>query len=443
MGKILGAYLLPHPPIIVEEVGQGGEKQAQKTVDGAKELAKEIKDKEPSTIIIITPHGPLFRDAISISIEDKLKGSFINFGRGDVNFEFKNNLQLVEKILFETGKEDIVLAPIDKEFAEDYRVDLDIDHGALVPLYFVNNEYTDYKLVHITYSFSPPKKLYEFGKTLQKVVLESEEEVVFIASGDLSHKLSKDGPYAYSPAGEKFDKEIVNLFKKGDFQSITSFDLELAEKAGECGLRSLMIMAGFLDNRIVKTKVLSYEGPFGVGYCTGKVHIGKNKYVSLAERSLEYYIKEGQIMDIPEDIDKELLETKSGAFVTLKKGGKLRGCIGTIKPVEESVASEIIRNAVSAGTADPRFPSVTEEELNDLVYSVDVLGPTEKIVSPLELDVEKYGVIVSSGYRHGLLLPNLEGVDTIEEQIGIALAKAGIGEDEDYILERFEVIRHI
>lgn len=443
MGEILGAYLFPHPPIIVEDIGQGGEKQAQKTVDGAKALAKDIKTKKPSTIIIITPHGPLFRDAISISAEEDLRGSFSKFGRADVYFQFRNNLDLVKKILLEAGKEGITLAPIDKEFAKDYRIDLEIDHGALVPLYFINNEYKDYKLIHITYSLFPPKKLYDFGKILQKVVLESEEEAILIASGDLSHKLSIDGPYAYSPAGRKFDEKIVHLFEKGDFQSITSFDLELAEAAGECGLRSLMIMAGFLDSRIVETEVLSYEGPFGVGYCTGKVQVGENKYISLARKSLEYYIKEGRKMDIPKDIDEKLLKTKSGVFVTLKKNEELRGCIGTIEPVEESLAMEIIRNAISAGTLDPRFPAVTEDELEDIVYSVDILGPIEKIDSPDELNVEKYGVIVTSGYRRGLLLPNLEGVDSVKQQIKIALAKAGIGLDEDYTLERFEVIRHI
>ena len=443
MGKILGGYLFPHPPIIVEEIGRGGEKQAKKTLDGSKKLAKEIGNKKPSTIIIITPHGPLFRDAISISAEESLRGNFAKFGRGDVNFEFQNNLELVEKILYESGKEDITIASIDKEFAKDYRVDLDIDHGALVPLYFVNDEYKDYKLVHITYSLFAPKKLYSFGKILQRIVLESEEEVIFTASGDLSHRLSNDGPYAYSPVGEKFDKEIVDLFKKGDFQSIASFDLELAEDAGECGLRSLIILAGFLDSRVVKASVLSYEGPFGVGYCTGKIHVGENKYISLARRSLEYYVKEGQMMDVPKDIDNGLIEEKAGVFVTLQKDGKLRGCIGTIEPVENSIAQEIISNAVSAGIKDPRFPAVVEGELNELAYSVDVLGPTEVVVSPEELDVEKYGVIVSSGYRRGLLLPNLEGVDTIKEQIGIALMKAGIGKDEDYVLERFEIIRHI
>lgn len=130
-------------------------------------------------------------------------------------------------------------------------------------------------------------------------------------------------------------------------------------------------------------------------------------------------------------------------FVSLKEEGKLRGCIGTVAPVRGSVAEEIIENAVSAAVRDPRFHAVEPEELERLVYSVDVLGETEAIDSPEELDVKRYGVVVSRGRRRGLLLPNLEGVDTVEEQIDIARRKAGIPEDaEDISLERFEVVRH-
>ena len=129
-------------------------------------------------------------------------------------------------------------------------------------------------------------------------------------------------------------------------------------------------------------------------------------------------------------------------FVSLKKDGRLRGCIGTISPTKSSIAKEIITNAVSAGTGDPRFDPVREEELDDLVYSVDVLGEPEDIKSKDELDVVKYGVIVSKGSRRGLLLPNLEGVDTVEKQIEIALQKAGIAADANYEMQRFEVVRH-
>ncbi len=147
-------------------------------------------------------------------------------------------------------------------------------------------------------------------------------------------------------------------------------------------------------------------------------------------------------MDIPWNISQELLNHRRGTFVTLKKDGMLRGCIGTIEPTQSSLAEEIIQNAISAGTKDPRFDSVEEEELKDLVYSVDVLKAPETIESIEDLDVEKYGVIVSKGFRKGLLLPNIEGVDTPKQQVSIALAKAGIRKDEDYSLERFEVVRH-
>ena len=120
----------------------------------------------------------------------------------------------------------------------------------------------------------------------------------------------------------------------------------------------------------------------------------------------------------------------------------LRGCIGTIEPTQNSLAEEIIHNAISAGIKDPRFDSVAEEELEELIYSVDVLKSPEPIESIEDLDVEKYGVIVTKGFRRGLLLPNIEGVETPEEQVNIALTKAGIRKDENYTLERFEVIRH-
>jgi AmmeMemoRadiSam system protein A len=137
-----------------------------------------------------------------------------------------------------------------------------------------------------------------------------------------------------------------------------------------------------------------------------------------------------------------LIAKKAGTFVSLKKHGQLRGCIGTISAATGSIAEEIINNAVSACSRDPRFHPVTSEELDELVYSVDILGDTEDIDSPNDLDVKRYGVIVTSGNKRGLLLPNLEGVDTVEQQIAISKKKAGIRESEKVELQRFEVVRH-
>lgn len=165
-------------------------------------------------------------------------------------------------------------------------------------------------------------------------------------------------------------------------------------------------------------------------------------YVKIARETVEKFIRGGVRMAVPENLPAELTEKKAGTFVTLYKFGRLRGCIGTIYPSTESVAKEIIQNAISAAVKDPRFPPVSDIELKDLVYSVDVLGDTEDIDSPDELDVKRYGVIVSSGYRKGLLLPNLDGIDSVEEQVSIARQKAGIPEGEKIKLQRFEVVRY-
>lgn len=166
-------------------------------------------------------------------------------------------------------------------------------------------------------------------------------------------------------------------------------------------------------------------------------------YTDLARKTLENYVKTGSLPAVDKGkLPPELTKTRAGAFVSLKKHGQLRGCIGTICAVQPDLASEIMMNAVSAGTGDPRFPSVRPDELDDLVYSVDVLGEPEQVYSLDDLDVKKYGVIVSNGPRRGLLLPDLEGVDTPEQQVSIAMQKGGIRPDEPISLERFEVIRH-
>jgi AmmeMemoRadiSam system protein A len=166
-------------------------------------------------------------------------------------------------------------------------------------------------------------------------------------------------------------------------------------------------------------------------------------YVELARQSLTSYIKDGKKLQMPERLPEELMNRRAGAFVSLHKNGELRGCIGTIGPTTYCVAQEIINNAISASTRDPRFPAVKEDEIDQLEINVDVLGEAEPVASPDELDVKRYGVIVSNGMRRGLLLPDLDGVDTVEQQISIARQKAGIGPSEKIELQRFEVVRHV
>jgi len=225
---------------------------------------------------------------------------------------------------------------------------------------------------------------------------------------------------------------------------------------------------GALSGKQIATDVYAYEGPFGVGYLVAKVRqtgedsgmdllkdysnqknvvleqLRRNESdcVKLARETLETFVKEKRKIAIPQWLPMKYINRQAGVFVSLKKEGQLRGCIGTIGATQKNIAGEIIHNAISAGTQDPRFEEIREEELPELVYSVDILGTPEKIESLAELDAQRYGVIVTSGNRRGLLLPNLEGVETPEKQVEIALQKAGINPFEGYGMERFEVTRY-
>ena len=366
--------------------------------------------------------------------------------------------------------EDIPTASLDENTANLYNIDLELDHGAMVPLYFVDNK-KNYKLVHITYGMLSPLELMNFGKCINKAVLDTNKKAVFIASGDLSHRLTKDGPYPYTPLGAEFDKELISTLEKGDLKSLFTLDKHLICEAGECGLRSLYILAGAINDNNISSKLLSYEGPFGVGYGIMEFTPSSNKnadlysellkdknkenerrikegniYTRLARLNLNYYFNNGRLLTMDElinsncdDISK-LLNDKKGVFVSLKINGDLRGCIGTTEPTTNSIAEEIINNSISAALNDPRFSPLRKEELMDIDISVDLLYPPEETTFE-ELDPKKYGVIVSCGHRRGLLLPNLEGIDTADKQVAIAMEKGGIMPNENYSLERFKVER--
>ena len=167
-------------------------------------------------------------------------------------------------------------------------------------------------------------------------------------------------------------------------------------------------------------------------------------YVALARKTIDLYVRERKVYrPTPDELTEEMRTARAGAFVSIHEHGELRGCIGTIAPVRASLAEEIVSNAISASTRDPRFYPIRPDELPFLTVSVDVLGEPEPIASEAELDVKRYGVIVEKGRRRGLLLPDLEGVDTVAYQVAIARRKAGIYDDEENVeLYRFEVIRH-
>lgn len=458
-----GYYLMPHPPIMIPEVGNGEECKIQNTIDGCKKIAKDIKEKNVDTIIIISPHGLVFSDGIALVTEQEIEGDLSKFRTPQVKMKFNINKALTELIITNADNIGISTAPLDKTSIGNYGMKLELDHGAIVPLYYVAKE-KNYKLVHITYGLLSPLELYSFGMSIKESVKQSGDSTVLIASGDLSHRLKLSGPYSYSPYGKEFDSKLLKILESGDMPKLLTLDNKLIKEAGECGLRSLYIMAGAMDGLKVKGHVLSYEGTFGVGYGVVKFDFEKgdslykdlittkkkehlrrmeqcSEYTKLARKSLQYYYDNGIIFNDFKSLPKELQAEKRGVFVSLKKHGELRGCIGTIAPVTSCIGEEIIRNAVSSATADPRFPRVKGEELLDIDISVDVLYEAEETTKD-GLDPKIYGVIVSTENSRGLLLPNLEGVETVDHQLSIALQKGGISPNENYKIERFKVERY-
>ncbi|MDD4493325.1 MAG: AmmeMemoRadiSam system protein A [Eubacteriales bacterium] len=468
MGELISAYIMPHPPIVVPEVGNGREMAARSTLEGCRRVAAKIAADKPDTIIVISPHAPLFQDYIYMSELPTLEGSLEQFGAPEVSFSFTNDIDLVNRISFEAGQQGIPAGGLNNKDRKRFNISGRLDHGVLVPLYFVSNEYRGFKLVQIALSDMSFYDLYKFGMCIRKGIKESAGNTVLLASGDLSHKLSEDAPYGFSKRAAEFDSAIIKAVNNSDPMSLVEMEKDLYESAGECGLRAFIIMYGALDGYILEPEVYSYEGPFGVGYCTAKIKIcgynpenslyeemlsgckdkmmrireTEDEYVSLARNALETYVLGQGVIKKPKGLPAEMHEWRAGVFVSIKRNGQLRGCIGTISPVKGSLGEEIIANSISAGTGDPRFSPVEKEELNSLVYSVDVLTDAEPIESAEQLDTKKYGVIVKSGFRSGLLLPDLEGVETVEQQLEIVLRKAGIKANENYKMERFEVIRH-
>ena len=455
---IIKTYMVPHPPLIIPEIGKGGENQIKKTTESYETVAKEISELKPDTIIISSPHTIMYGDYFHITNANKVSGDFSNFNASNISFEEEQDIELIEEIENVSKK---------YNFPAGRTKDTKLDHGTMIPLYFIRKYYQEGKIIVLGPSGLPLIDNYMMGIIIKEAVNNLNKKVVYIASGDLSHKLQPHGPYGFCNEGVEYDKRIMEVCSNTNFNELLNFEESFLDKAAECGHRSFTIMSGTLDGLNVKAKYLSHEDITGVGYgiitftpqdkndnryfldnyfneLEEKLNNKKQNedpYVKLARLTIEEYINTGNTIEIPSNTQEELLNNKAGVFVSIHKFGSLRGCIGTIMPTTNSIAQEIITNAISASTKDPRFPKIEKEELDYLEINVDVLGEPEDIDSEEQLNVKEYGVIVTSGMKRGLLLPDLDGVDTIEQQVSIAKKKAGI-KDEPYTLQRFKVTRH-
>lgn len=472
-----GIGIASHPPILIPEIGEGRETEAEKTSRGLRDLALKVAEIKPKTIVCITPHGNVFRDGVAVIYEHHITGNLGKFGKDNVIMEKECDMGLLDELNLAFARNQCHTIFLNQTTAEEYNIELNLDHGVFVPLYFIDKYNRDYKIVHITIGELSLIELYQMGTVIREAIEARGTDAIILVSGDLSHCLKDEGPYQYNPMGGIFDEIVIKGIENKDYYSILTVPHQVYEPAGQCGLRPIVLGLGAFDGIETESEVFSYEGPFGVGYLSAYIGIVEGTVPSLTERyekdkmisykeqrssegpvvalaraTINSWVQRGRKLsfdhykdqvDIEPEVLKDLQTRQAGVFVSLHKKGDLRGCIGTTGPVTENIAQEIIRNAIEAAAYDLRFLPVEDAELMDLEIKVDILGESERVNGLEDLDVKKYGVIVEKDLHRGLLLPALEGVNTPEEQVAIAKKKAGIPEDEtDIILRRFEVERH-
>nr|WP_314807550.1 AmmeMemoRadiSam system protein A [uncultured Selenomonas sp.] len=463
--SILATYSVPHPPLIIPAIGTGREREIAATVQAYHDVMCAAAELRPDTVVIISPHATAYDDFFHISPGTGAEGNFAAFGHSEVSVGIAYDEEFVRVLSALAGEKEIPAGTLGEKHPS-------LDHGTMIPLFFLSTYLGDAptKFVRIGVSGLPAHTHTLLGQLIAATAERLGRRTVCIASGDLSHRLMEGGANGFAPEGAEFDELCASFLKTGDFLSLLQIPGSFAEAAGHCGLNGLWVLAGALDRAAMDAVLHSYEAPFGVGYAVASFTVtGRNEandfaaqlvraedraiaelraaeddYVRLARLSIEHYVRTHRFAVMPSDLPRVLMERRAGTFVSIKKYGKLRGCIGTFAPAQKTLGEEIFYNAVSAAVHDGRFEPIEEGELNRLVYSVDVLSVPEPIESAAQLDPKIYGVIVKSltDQRRGLLLPDLAGIDTAEDQIAIAREKARIQPKEPIALTRFTVERH-
>ena len=456
--------IAPHPPIMVPEVGREAITEVRESITAMRVFTERIIESGAETLLIISPHAPLDERAFVAYADATLYGDFANFRAAETKIE----LELDEELLTSTAH-----AAADSGYEIVCIKNYKLDHGTLVPLYFLHQNGWRGRVVALGYSFLPDEDHLRFGDCITRAANETKRVVALVASGDLSHRLKPEAPAGYRADAHLFDEAVVESIRSNQPRRILDIDRSLRARAGECGYRSMLVALGAISEKHANCEVLNYEAPFGVGYLVAQLARStqasttrkENTSASdenvaaldldsptfddspalLARRAVETYVCDGHQLKTHVASSSSPLFRRAACFVSLKtSGGDLRGCIGTIEPAQETLAEEIVANAISAATRDPRFPPVEIDELPSLRYSVDVLSAPEPTEFS-ELDPSIYGVIVEdeSGLLRGLLLPDLAGIKTAEQQVEIAARKAGIafGATAALKLFRFRVER--
>jgi len=266
MAGIVFGCIVPHPPLLVPDVGKGQEAAISTTIKSMEILRDRLAKQQPETVLVISPHGEYHSDTMGILTAPSSSGDMKRWGDREPTEHFDNDLKTVELIREEARKLNIPVKSIgDRSY--------DLDHGVMVPMHVLLPAIRGIALIPLTFSWLPLETHFTFGKAIKQAAERSGKRVVIVASGDLSHRLIPSAPAGYDPMGKVFDQNLVKALSKLNSQDILNMDKTLIEHAGECGLRSITILLGALDGLKVNPEILSYEGPFGVGYMVASFEV--------------------------------------------------------------------------------------------------------------------------------------------------------------------------
>ena len=472
MGKIVGRYLAPHPSMMLESVGKELSAVPERTREGFEVIAEEIKKAAADTLVVVSSHGSTFSNYYNIPDWPKHTGA-VQFTRRYIPLSWENDPELVRLIVDKANESGINAASVEGKRYRTYYLERGIDFSISVPLLLLGDVAKDLKIVRIHASNIAQEEHYRFGKALKKAITESGRNVAIIGSGELSHKLhasddvlkyqarGKNSPqatgesyYGYAVEGEQFDRMVITALRNNDVKSFLAVPPDLREAAWESAIDAFSVVLGSLGGKEPLIIINSYEHPFGIGYVTATIHEGdvsehnyyeeflherherairsakrESAQAKLARKAIKHYLETEEVMPVPDDLPLELLQERSGVYVTLRLGGCWRGCKGNPLPTKDSVAEEIISAAIKAAFQDGRFNAITAEELENSTIMMSYIGKLEKIKIKKDkhlLDPQEYGLAMRSPTgRWGLVLPRVAKVHNVEEQISAVRSVAG------------------
>lgn len=429
---LCAAYIVPYSPLLLPMIHDEVQDQLQKTLSGYHQAAKEISEYHPDTIVIISTKAFGYKDYIHIAPGDAASGSFAKYEHSEYALAVEYDTVLVNQIC-SLAKHNHIPAGKRGEHSPE------LDTGTMVPLFFINQYMSSYRVVRISTSEVDFEQLDRLGQCISAAAEDIDRKIVIIVSGELSKRLSEESPYGYHKDAAVFDQFILCSLKDNDPKAWDNINPDLVKASGQTILGALQMLKGAVSDTLFRTTPISYEAPFGIGWLVASFHNKDlNIYRDLARSAMLHYWKYGKGMT-KIDASDQGLKRRGGVIVSLYLYGDLYAYAGTIHPTYPTIAQEIVHNAQIAGFHNSQKPPLTKEQLMRCEIKIHILSEYEPIFFIEDLNVKYDGLIVTSNQKQGLVFPSTAGIQTPAQQLALALKKGNIDADEYFTMERFQL----